>query len=174
MNLKPIDQCINKPFNESMRQSWQSWMREDRAKTKMGNLKQPTRQDAINWDSIKQETIVNSFLICGISNDLDDSEDDHVSDDQPVVELDSGTVGEESEEDEAEENDSDADADELGDPFSDDSDADFSLHVCLSQLFCVECFCNCCSYVNMHDLWKCPNCVHSTCPPPPPLPLGWM
>ena len=31
-------------------------------------------------------------------------------------------MGEESEEDEAEESDSDADADELGDPFSDDSD----------------------------------------------------
>jgi len=43
-------------------------MREGQAKTKMGNLKQPTRQDVINWvskdwDSIKQETIVNSFLI---------------------------------------------------------------------------------------------------------------
>ena len=111
-----------------------------------------------------------SYTYMRISNALDDSEDDHVSDDQPVVELDSGTVGEESEEDEAEENDSDADADELGDPFSDDSDADFSLHVCLSQLFCVECFCNCCSYVNMHDLWKCPNCVHSPPPPPPPPP----
>ena len=68
-------------------------MREDRAKTKMGNLKQPTRQDAINWvskawDSIKQETIVNSILICGISNALDGSEDYHVSDDLPVIELD--------------------------------------------------------------------------------------
>ena len=102
-------------------------MREGRAKTKMGNLKQPTRQDAINWvskawDSIKQETITNSFLICGISNALDGSTDDHVSDDLPVIELDSGTVGEESEEDEAE--DSYSDADELGDPFSDDSDTE--------------------------------------------------
>jgi len=67
----------------------------------MGNLKQPTHQDVINWvskdwNSIKQETIVNSFLICGISNALDGSEDDHVSDDLPVTELDSGTMGEES------------------------------------------------------------------------------
>ena len=56
--VQPMDKCINKPFKESMRQSWQGWMREGRAKTKMGNLKQPTRQDAINWvskawDSIK-------------------------------------------------------------------------------------------------------------------------
>ena len=90
----------------------------------MGNLKQRSHQDAINWvskawDSIKQLTIVNSFLICGISNALDGSEDDHVSDDLPVIELDSGTMGEESG-DEAK--DSDSDADELGDPFSDDSD----------------------------------------------------
>ena len=39
----------------------------------------------------------------------------------PDIELDSGTMGEESE-DEAE--DSDSDADELGDPFSDDSDTE--------------------------------------------------
>ena len=71
---------------------------------------------------LKQETIVNSFLICGISNALDGSEDDHVSDDLPDIELDSGTMGEEGEEDEAE--DSDSDADELGDPFSDDSDTE--------------------------------------------------
>lgn len=46
--VQPMDKCINKPFKENMRQSWQGWMREGRAKTKMGNLKQPTRQDAIN------------------------------------------------------------------------------------------------------------------------------
>ena len=69
-----------------------------------------------------KETIVNSFLICGISNALDGSEDDHVSDDLPVVELDSGAMSEESGEDEAEE--SDSDADELGDPFSEDSDTE--------------------------------------------------
>jgi len=65
-------------------------------------------------------TIVNSFLICGISNALDGSENDHISDDLPVIELDSGTMGEESEEDEAE----DSDADEPGGPFSDDSDTE--------------------------------------------------
>ena len=169
--VQPMDKCINKPFKESMRQSWQCWMHEDPAKTKMGNLKQSTRQDAIKWvskawDSIKQETIVNAFLICGISNTPDCSEDDHVSDDHvsddlPVVKLDSGAMSEESGEDEAEE--SNSDADELGDPFSDDSDTEtnFStlLHVCLYQLFCVDVTVFLCK----HELWKCPNCVHSTC-----------
>ena len=86
---------------------------------------------------LKQETIVNSFLICGISNALDGSEDDHVSDDLPVVELDSGAKSEESGEDEAEE--SDSDADELGDPFSDDSDTRLILVLyCMSV--CISCF----------------------------------
>ena len=66
---------------------------------------------------------MNSFLICGMSNALDCSEDDHISDVLPVIELDSGTMGEESEDDEAE--NSDNDADELGGPFSVDSDTNF-------------------------------------------------
>ena len=88
--IQPMDKCINKPFKESMRKSWQEWMCQDRAKTKQGNLKQPTRHDAINWvskawDSISQETVINSFLVCGISNALDGSEDDYVCDDVPGV-----------------------------------------------------------------------------------------
>ena len=51
-----------KLFKEHIRASWRSWMRENRAKTKMRNLKQPSRQDAINWVSrawaaVKQETL---------------------------------------------------------------------------------------------------------------------
>lgn len=55
--VQPMDRCINKPFKESMRASWQEWMREDRAKTTMGNLKQPTRQDVLNWVSKAWESI---------------------------------------------------------------------------------------------------------------------
>lgn len=36
------------------------------------------------WDSTKQETVVNSFLVRGTLNALDGSEDDHVSDELPV------------------------------------------------------------------------------------------
>ena len=43
-------------------------MQQDRAKTKKGNLKQPSHQDAINWvskawESIKLETLTHSFLV---------------------------------------------------------------------------------------------------------------
>ena len=70
---------------------------------------------SIAWDSISQETIVNSFLVCGISNALDGSEDDYVSDDVPAIELESV---------EKMMTWRMADIDDFGDPFSDDSDID--------------------------------------------------
>ena len=96
-------------------------MREDRALTKAGNLKQPTRQDAINWvseawKSIKVETLVHSFLVCGLSNALDGSQDDLVSSDVPAVNADEIEAAEEEENVEI-----DGDADEL-DPFSEDEE----------------------------------------------------
>ena len=119
--VQPMDKCINKPFKESMRGSWQTWMRQDRALTKAGNLKQPTRQDAINWvsaawDSIKQDTIIRSFLVCGISNALDGSEDDLASSD--ISDVDTNTEPSEEDIEEAEDGD---DADDM-DPFSEDED----------------------------------------------------
>ena len=88
--VQPMDKCINKPFKDHMRASWQEWMRQDRAKTKSRNLNQPTRQDAINWvskawDLISLDTLIRSFKVCGISNVLDGTEDDLVSDDLPSV-----------------------------------------------------------------------------------------
>ena len=93
-------------------------MQDDRPKTK-GNLKQPTRQDVINWvskawDAIKSDTLIHSFLVCGISNAPDGSEDDLASDDVPFAEWDS----------EVECSDSDSEADGLGNPFTNDSDSD--------------------------------------------------
>ena len=75
------------------------------------------------WDSISPEIVINSFLVCGTSNALDGSEDDYVSDDVPAVELESV---EEEEEEVAEEVDLEdsTDIDDLGDPFSDDSNVD--------------------------------------------------
>ena len=54
-------------------------------KTSNGNLKQPSRQNVIDWVSaswrqISDGIIVKSFLVCGISNALDGSEDEYVND----------------------------------------------------------------------------------------------
>jgi len=69
-------------------------------------------------DSIKLETLTHSFLVCGISNALDGSQDDLVSDDLPSVEMETN-----EEESESTEDDDEDDVDEV-DPFSQDSDSD--------------------------------------------------
>ncbi len=50
----------------------------------------PTRQDVLNWvstawKSITVETLVHSFLVCGLANALDGSQDDLVSNDVPML-----------------------------------------------------------------------------------------
>lgn len=127
--VQPMDKCV-KPFKDRIRDSWSEWMRSPRAKTKQGNLKQPTRQDVINWASrawqeIRPELLIHSFLVCGISNALDGTEDDLTSDKLPQVDMDAEEEsGEESgDEDEDPESDSESDADNL-DPFDTDTDTD--------------------------------------------------
>ena len=48
---QPMDRRINRPFKQRMREQWQEWMRQGRPKTPSSNLKQPTRQDVIDWVS---------------------------------------------------------------------------------------------------------------------------
>ena len=89
----------------------------------MGNLKQPTRQDVIDWvsntwASIRIEIITKSFLNCGISNALDGTQDDCVNSDIPLLEEE-----DEGDRDKMEAVD-DGDVDDMGNPFSDDEDED--------------------------------------------------
>ena len=71
-------------------------MKSPHARTAQGNLNQPTRNQVLAWvskaaESISVEVLVESFLGCGISNALDGTEDDLVSDDGPDV--DTGDAG---------------------------------------------------------------------------------
>ena len=102
---QPMDKSVNKPFKEMIRGYWAEWMRLPRAKTAAGNLKQPTRQDVIDWvsrawDSLSVGVLKHSFLVCA----LDGSEDHLVSEDIPAVDT---------EEDEDGEVNEDSDADDL-------------------------------------------------------------
>ena len=97
-------------------------MRQDRPKTPAGNLKQATRQDVIDWvsrawTSIEKDTLVHSFLVCGISNALDGTQDDLVSSDIPNVE-DEDEQNEDAVTMDEEEDSNDVDG--LGEPFSDE------------------------------------------------------
>ena len=58
---------------------------------------------------------MNAFLVCGLANALDGSEDDLVSDDVPAVDAESVKIEEEAHDE--------SDVDDMGDPFS-DSDSD--------------------------------------------------
>ena len=104
------------PSSVGVQASTNSWM------TAVGNLKLPTRQDAINWvpeawRSIKVETLVHSLLVCGLSNALDGSQDNLVSSDVPAVNTDEIKPAEE------EDIEIDCNADVL-DPFSEDKEDD--------------------------------------------------
>lgn len=44
-----MDKSVNRPFKTRIQEFWSKWLAEPRAITKMGNLKQPTRQDVIDW-----------------------------------------------------------------------------------------------------------------------------
>ena len=82
--LQPADVSWNKPFKDSMRDSYKRWRRQD-LRTPAGNLKMASRQDVINWvstawDSVSEEVVMRSFKACGITSALDGSEDDLLSD----------------------------------------------------------------------------------------------
>ncbi len=58
---------------------------------------------------------VHFFLVCGLANALDETEDNKVSDDIPDII---------SEEDQVNQDPSDSDVDSMGDPFSDEDSED--------------------------------------------------
>ena len=79
--LSPLDVAINKPFKDRMKEQWAEWMFSGKArKTAGGNLAKPDLQLVVKWvkeawDPIPVEVVKKSFLKCGISNELDGTED---------------------------------------------------------------------------------------------------
>ena len=76
---QPADACRNAVFKRKVREEWVRWGRTER-RTPAGNLQMATRQDVINWisyawDEISEDLIKKSFKSCGITIDLNGSED---------------------------------------------------------------------------------------------------
>ena len=75
--VQPLDVSINKPFKAAMHRAYTEFQISN------GNTKTPTHENIIEFvyntwyqpDIIKEDIIRNSLKICGISNDLDGSED---------------------------------------------------------------------------------------------------
>lgn len=82
--LQPLDVSLNKPFKDGVRKRWMEWMAEGVHEfTATGRQKKPSEELILSWiagawQDISEEMIESSFLKCGITNNLDGSEDDLV------------------------------------------------------------------------------------------------
>ena len=82
--LQPLDRCLNKPFKDSIRRKYLTWMISGPFEyTPSGKKKAPTRNLVLRWVNeawreIPAEMVMKSFRTCGISNALDGTEDDEL------------------------------------------------------------------------------------------------
>ena len=79
--LQPLDVSINRPFKDWMKRTYESSI----AVFKTGKVPKIKREIILKWivdnnwfddSKIKTEIIINSFLVCGISNKMDGSQDE--------------------------------------------------------------------------------------------------
>uniref|UniRef100_A0A914NL75 DDE-1 domain-containing protein n=3 Tax=Meloidogyne TaxID=189290 RepID=A0A914NL75_MELIC len=90
------DVCWNAPFKAKIRQSYEDWMLHgEKETTSKGNVKAPPMLVYLSWiaeawENLSEEMIANSFKICGISNNVDGSEDDKIHVFKPTGPIPSG------------------------------------------------------------------------------------
>ena len=82
--LQPLDVSLNKPFKDGVRKHWMQWMADGIHEfTATGRQKKASEELICSWisqawNAIPSEMIAASFLKCGITNNLDGSEDELV------------------------------------------------------------------------------------------------
>ena len=79
--VQPMDVSINRPFKNKMQEIWVAWFSTHTEQTTQGNLKKPTRQRVIDlvsaaWENVNPQTIVQSFMLCGITAHIDGYDND--------------------------------------------------------------------------------------------------
>ena len=99
--LQPLDVSLNKPFKDGVRKRWMEWMADGIHEfTATGRQKKPSEEliclwISQAWNEIPAEMITASFLKCGITNNLDGTEDDLVYDSiEDTSELDDSFITE--------------------------------------------------------------------------------
>lgn len=84
--LQPLNVSLNKPFKDGVKKRWIQWMADGIHEfTATGRQKKPSEEliclwISQAWNDIPAEMIMASFLKCGITNNLDGTEDDLVYD----------------------------------------------------------------------------------------------
>ncbi|CAB4413248.1 unnamed protein product [Rhizophagus irregularis] len=79
-----LDVAINKPFKDNLRKEWYYWMNNGGAGyTAAGNLRRAKISEVCrwvkrSWENVSEEIIIRTFKKCGISNALDETEDDEI------------------------------------------------------------------------------------------------
>lgn len=96
---QPLDISVNKQFKSSMRSSWSAWMGGPHDLTPAGNIRPPRRQDILDWvgaawAAVDHNSIVTAFLLAGISNAMDGTEEDRLGVDVPIMPPQHGEINE--------------------------------------------------------------------------------
>ena len=80
--LQPLDVSLNKPFKDHLRAKWTTWMIEgQKSFTAGGNIKAAPLSTVCSWvieswKELSQDMVSRSFKKCGISNAIDETEDE--------------------------------------------------------------------------------------------------
>ncbi|GBC04795.1 hypothetical protein RclHR1_05880008 [Rhizophagus clarus] len=96
--LQPLDVAINKSFKSKVRDWYNNWMISNiHAFTSAGKIKRPSYSTAAtwvkeSWDEINEDLIQRSFKSCGISTNLDGSEDDCIGDHVSLLDRDNEMI----------------------------------------------------------------------------------
>lgn len=80
--VQPLDVCLNRPFKSALRSQWQIYMEEQmESDPNLAKLVTPSKEEICSWisavtNNMNKEIVAKSFLVCGISNALDGSQNE--------------------------------------------------------------------------------------------------
>jgi len=83
-HIQPADVCWNKPFKEAYKELYGEWTATgEKSYTQAGNICAPSKFQCLQWvkkawESVSQDIVIKSFRCCGISVNVDGTEDKEI------------------------------------------------------------------------------------------------